>query len=100
MQRRSFLKFLAIAPLAPKVAIDVISKIEPPLLIHPKFIYGKVTIDHEAHLRAHRKIMADIMVKHFRQQQMVYARFCADVSYFKTGKGKGYHFDVKPAHKR
>jgi hypothetical protein len=87
MDRRSFLKFLAIVPLAPKVAIDVISKIEPVPLIHPKFIYGKVSIKY-TDMGFIGKMMAENAAAVINREKLLY-----DIAYF-----KGY--DVKPSNKR
>ncbi len=85
MNRRAFLKFLAVVPLAPKVAIDVLSKVEPPLLIHPKMIYGKVSISGSAMDRIWGPGIAELLGDHIRAQERLF---------------RDIHYYVKPAHQR
>ena len=96
MKRRSFLKFLAIAPLAPKVAIDVISKVGPkgywynikPVVyggawgsgktISPKFIYGKVSISRSAIDDVWGQGITELLHDKIKAQE----RFFKDIHYY------------------
>ena len=72
MKRRAFLKFLAIVPLAPKVAVDVLSKVKPPLLIHPKFIYGKISVSGSAMDRIWGQGMTKLLHDHNKTQERLF----------------------------
>ncbi len=91
MERRSFLKFLVIAPLAPKVAVDVLSAV--PVPTHAQHVIAHQALSTADIAKKFHEAYGPLVTDLFKRHNMCYEMFAEHRRL--SGVGRGYHFDVK-----